>query len=214
MATMWAKTRGKSIQKSNRVVQCQPAKQVTLVRLIPVVVQSGQSEDCHWIAQGFIYIQDMVCMCYKTLIWQALDAPIHFLLRHPNRRRNRRSYRHAFPTNMITCIRHCNPHATHHMQSSHDSRLSHFTKCLSPSLSHPLSLFNRLIPMHNSHAAQYRSHSLNLLHSFTCDTLRLTPFDSNDSLLVQLAPDHSRYAQHLAVIHSIPDSMHSCPSCI
>jgi hypothetical protein len=29
---------------------------VTLVRLIPVVVQSGQSEDCHRIAWGFIYI--------------------------------------------------------------------------------------------------------------------------------------------------------------
>ena len=126
----------------------------------------------------------MVCMCYKTLIRQALDAPIRFLLRRPSRHRNRRSYRRMFPMNMITCIRHCNPHATHHMQSSHDSRLSRFMKCLSPSLRHPLSLFDRLIPMHNSHAAQYRSHSLNLLHSFACDTLRLTPFDSNDLLLV------------------------------
>jgi hypothetical protein len=59
MATMWAKTRGKSIQKSNRVVQCQPAKQVTLARLIPVVVQSRQSEDCHWIAWGL----------YTSRIW-------------------------------------------------------------------------------------------------------------------------------------------------
>ena len=111
-------------------------------------------------------------------------------------------------------MHYCVSHVTHHMQSSHGSQLSCFTKCLSPSLSHPLSLFGRLIPRHNSHAAQYKSHSLNLLHSFTCDTLRLTPFDSNDSLLVQLTPDNSRYAQHLAVIHSIPDSMHSCPSCI
>ena len=31
----------------------------------------------------------------------------------------------------------------------------------------------------NSRTAQYRSHSLNLLHSLTHDSL--TPFDSNDS---------------------------------
>ena len=37
-------------------------KQVTLARLATGgVVQSGQSEDCHWIAWGFIYISDMVC---------------------------------------------------------------------------------------------------------------------------------------------------------
>ena len=38
-------------------VQCQLAKQVTIAGLATVgVVQSGQSEDCHWIAWGFIYI--------------------------------------------------------------------------------------------------------------------------------------------------------------
>ena len=41
------------MQKSSRVVQCQHVKQVTLVRLIPVVVQTRQSEDCHWTAWGF-----------------------------------------------------------------------------------------------------------------------------------------------------------------
>ena len=140
--------------------------------------------------------------------------PNSFSPQTPNRHQDRRPLRPLFPKNLIICIIVCIPHMTHHMQSSRGSQLSCFMKCLSPSLSHPLSLFGRLIPMHNSHAAQYRSHSLNLLHSFACDTLRLTPFDSNDSLLVQLTPDHSRYAQHFAVIHSIPDSMHSCPSCI
>ena len=101
-------------------------------------------------------------VCYETLIRQALDAPIRFLLRHPNRRQNRRSYKHAFPTNMIMCIRHCNPHVTHHMQSSRDSQLSRFTKCLSPSLSHPLSLYVRSFHTLHSRIAQLHS-----LHSCT-----------------------------------------------
>ena len=43
-------------------VQRQLAKQVTLAGLATVgVVQSGQSEDCHQIAWGFIYNYDMVC---------------------------------------------------------------------------------------------------------------------------------------------------------
>ena len=105
--------------------------------------------------------------CYETLIRQAIDAPICFLLRRPSRRQNRCSYKHAFPTNMITCIHHCNPHMTHHMQSSRDSRLSRFTKCLSPSLSHPLSLYVRSFHTLHSHAAQLHSlHSrLRLKHS-------------------------------------------------
>ena len=93
-------------------------------------------------------------LCYETLIRQALDAPICFLFRRPSRRQNRRSYKHAFPTNMITCICHCNPHVTHHVQSSRDSRLSRFTKCLSPSLSHPLSLYVRSFHTLHSRVAQ------------------------------------------------------------
>ena len=58
----------KSIQRSNRVVQCQPAKQVTLARLIPVVVQSGQSEDCHWIAWG-LYISRTWTVCRFELCY-------------------------------------------------------------------------------------------------------------------------------------------------
>ena len=64
------------------------------------------------------------------------------------------------------CIRHCNPHVTHHVQSSHDSRLSHFTKCLSPSLSHPLSLYVRSFHTLHSRAAQLHS-----LHSCTVCTV-------------------------------------------
>ena len=73
----------------------------------------------------------------KPLLWisqTALDAPIHFLLRRPNRRQDRRSLRRSFPENLITC--------SHHV--THD--LVIFTKCLNSCLSHPLSLFGRLIP--------------------------------------------------------------------
>ena len=76
----------------------------------------------------------------------ALRRPIRFLLRRPNRRQDRRSLRRSFPENLITCIVTLIPHVTHHMQSSCDSRLSRFTKCLNSCLSHPLSLFGRLIP--------------------------------------------------------------------
>ena len=56
----------------------------------------------------------------------ALRHPIRFLLRCPNRRQNRRSYKRMFPTNIITCIVTLIPHVTYHVQSSRDSRLSHF----------------------------------------------------------------------------------------
>ena len=109
-----------------------------------------------------LWVARLLLSCYETLIRQALDAPIHFLLRRPSRRQNRRSYKRTFLMNMIMCIRHCNPHVTHHVQSSRDSRLSRFTKCLSPSLSHPLSLYVRSFHTLHSHAAQLHS-----LHSCT-----------------------------------------------
>ena len=95
--------------------------------------------------------------------WTALDAPIHFLLR----RQDRRSLRRSFPENLITCIVTLIPHVTHHVQSSRDSRLSRFTKCLNSCLSHPLSLYVRSFPTLHSRAAQLHSfHSrLRLKHS-------------------------------------------------
>ena len=78
----------------------------------------------------------------------ALRRPIRFLLRRPNRRQDRRPLRRSLPENLITCIVTLIPHVTHHVQSSRDSWLSRFTKCLNSCLSHPLSLFGRLIPTH------------------------------------------------------------------
>ena len=85
----------------------------------------------------------------KPLLWTsqtALDAPIRFLLRCPNRRQDRRSLRRSFPENLITCIIACIPHVTHHVQHHMTHDLVVFTKCLNSCLSHPLSLFGRLIP--------------------------------------------------------------------
>ena len=129
-------------------------------------------------------------LCYETLIRQALDAPIRFLLRCPSRRQNRRSHKRMFPTNMITCIRHCNPHVTHHVQSSRDSQLSRFTKCLSPSLSHPLSLYVRSFHTLHSRAAQLHS-----LHSCTVSVVNcaLSTVRSNAQSTVV-------YVQHCTVI--------------
>ena len=128
--------------------------------------------------------------CYETLIWQAIDAPIHFLLRCPSRCQNRHSHKHAFPMNKIMCIRHCNPHVTHHMQSSRDSRLSHFTKCLSPSLSHPLSLYIRSFHTLYSRAAQLYS-----LHSCTVSVV-----DCTLSTVCSNAQSAVVYTQHCTVI--------------
>ena len=85
----------------------------------------------------------------------ALDAPIHFLLRHPNRRQDRRSLRRWFPENLITCIVTLIPHMTHHMQSSRDSRLSRFHK-VSELLSQPppVSIRKTYSHTHNSRTAQ------------------------------------------------------------
>ena len=139
-------------------------------------------------------------LCYETLIRQALDAPIHFLLRCPSRRQNRRSHKCVFPTNMITCIRHCNPHVTHHVQSSCDSRLSRFTKCLSPSLSHPLSLYVRSFHMLHSRAAQLHS-----LHSCTvsvvnCALSTVSVVNCALSTVRSNAQSAVVYAQHCTVI--------------
>ena len=120
----------------------------------------------------------------------ALDAPIHFLLRRPNRCQDRRSLRRSFPENLITCIVTLTPHVTHHVQSSRDSRLSRFTKCLSPSLSHPLSLYVRSFPTLHSCAAQLHS-----LHSCTVSVVdcALSTVRSNTQSAVV-------YAQHCTVI--------------
>ena len=85
----------------------------------------------------------------------ALDTPICFLLRCPNRRQDRRSLRRSFPENLITCIIACTPHVTHHVQSSCDSRLSHFHE-VSELLSQPppVSIRKTYSHMHNSRAAQ------------------------------------------------------------
>ena len=94
----------------------------------------------------------------KPLLWTsqtALDAPIHFLLRRPNRRQDRCSLRRSFPENLITCIIVCIPHVTHHVQSSRDSRLSHFHE-VSELLSQPppVSIRKTYSHTHNSRAAQ------------------------------------------------------------
>ena len=90
-------------------------------------------------------------------LWRitALDAPICFLLRRPNRCQDRCSLRHSFPENLITCIIACIPHVTHHVQSSRDSRLSCFHE-VSELLSQPppVSIRKTYSHMHNSHAAQ------------------------------------------------------------
>ena len=85
----------------------------------------------------------------------ALRCPIHFLLRHPNRRQDRCSLRCSFPENLITCIIACIPHVTHHMQSSHDSQLSHFHE-VSELLSQPppVSIRKTYSHTHNSRTAQ------------------------------------------------------------
>ena len=120
----------------------------------------------------------------------ALRRPIRFLLRRPNRRQDRRSLRRSFPENLITCIVTLTPHVTHHVQSSRDSRLSRFTKCLSPSLSHPLSLYVRSFPTLHSRAAQLHS-----LHSCTVSVV-----DCALSTVRSNAQSAVVYAQHCTVI--------------
>ena len=85
----------------------------------------------------------------------ALDAPIRFLLRRPNRRQDRRSLRRSFPENLITCIVTLIPHVTHHVQSSRDLRLSRFHE-VSELLSQPppVSIRKTYSHTHNSRAAQ------------------------------------------------------------
>ena len=104
---------------------------------------------------GFLFRRVTVTKPPLRTSWTALRRPIRFLLRRPNRHQDRRSLRHSFPENLITCIVTLIPHVTHHVQSSRDSRLSRFHK-VSELLSQPppVSIRKTYSHTHNSRTAQ------------------------------------------------------------